>query len=156
MHALLLALSLSLVAPSAHADAPAPAEAVAGRADITAARVRLMPPGAPNTGAFFTVHNPGAATAIVQARVPEELCAKVELHTHVEVDGAMRMRQVERIELPAAGRVELKPGGLHVMLIGLERPLQEDEVVPITLRFADGSEQTVDAPVRRIQPMHAK
>jgi copper(I)-binding protein len=68
----------------------------------------------------------------------------------------MRMRQVERIEVPAAGRVELKPGGLHVMLIGLERPLQEDEVVPITLRFADGSEQTVDAPVRRIQPMHAK
>lgn len=146
MYPLLLALGLALAAPSAPPDEAAPLT------EVSEARVRLMPPGAPNTGAFLTLDNPGAATALVSASVPDGLCAKVELHTHVEVDGAMRMRRVDRIDVPAGGTVQLKPGGLHVMLIGLTRPLVADEVVPITLRFADGTQRTVDAPVQRIQP----
>ncbi|MBD0274830.1 MAG: copper chaperone PCu(A)C, partial [Acetobacteraceae bacterium] len=47
----------------------------------------------------------------------------------------MRMRAVEVIEVPAGQTVTLRPGGLHLMLIGLALPLREGETVPVTLRF---------------------
>ena len=65
------------------------------------------------------------------------------------------MRRVEKIDLPANGSVELKPGGLHIMLIGLEHQLQADERIPLTLRLEDGSEIQLETPVRGIQPMPA-
>lgn len=62
----------------------------------------------------------------------------------------MRMRQVEGgIELPAGGQVELKPGGYHVMLIGLTRDLNAGEKFPVTLQFASGATLTVEAEVRQ-------
>lgn len=118
--------------------------------------VRLMPPTQPNTGAFMVLENTGKADrALVSAK--SDVSKVVELHTHTMVDGMMRMREIERIDIPAGGRTELKPGGLHVMLIGLHKPLQEGQQVDITLVFDDGSQQTVQAAVRHPggeMPMH--
>ncbi|NCC28249.1 MAG: copper chaperone PCu(A)C, partial [Gammaproteobacteria bacterium] len=75
----------------------------------------------------------------------------VELHTHVEEDGMMRMRRIEKIEIPAGETVTLKPGGLHVMLIGLKQPLEPGDTVDLALTFEDGSRIPVQAPVRRIE-----
>ncbi|OOG23701.1 hypothetical protein B1C78_10470 [Thioalkalivibrio denitrificans] len=109
--------------------------------------VRLMPPGQPNTAAFMTLENTaGQDLAVVSAE--SGVSRVVELHTHTMHEGVMRMRQIERIEVPAGGRTELKPGGLHVMLIGLHEPLQEGQVVEVTLVYDDGSRQLVRAPVR--------
>jgi copper(I)-binding protein len=98
----------------------------------------------------MTVTNAGASDrALVGGSSP---AAKVvELHTHTMEGGMMRMRQVEKIDLPAGKDVSLKPGGLHVMLIGLKQNLTPGENVPLTLKFADGSELTLDAPVRKLQ-----
>ena len=59
--------------------------------------------------------------------------------------GVMRMRPVAKIELPAHNPVQLAPGGVHVMLIGVKRALKEGERVPLTLtiRPADGAPFTV-------------
>jgi copper(I)-binding protein len=96
------------------------------------------------------VNNNGASDhALVGGSSPA--AEVVELHTHTMEDGMMRMRQVEKIDLPAGESVSLQPGGLHVMLIGLKQNLVPDESIPLTLRFEDGSEVTLQAPVRKLQ-----
>lgn len=92
-------------------------------------------PGATRTGsAYLTVINRGqAADRLIGASTP--IAERAELHTH-QMDGAvMRMRPVDAIELRAGETAELKPGGLHVMLIGLKEPIRAGKPVPLTLRF---------------------
>jgi copper(I)-binding protein len=62
-------------------------------------------------------------------------------------DGLMKMRRVQSLMLPGHGSVTLEPGGLHLMLIGLTRALQLDEVILIELEFADGERVLVEAVV---------
>jgi copper(I)-binding protein len=111
---------------------------------------RAVPPGQPNSAVFMSIANQSGQN---QALVGAESAASeiVELHTHVEEDGMMRMRRIEKIEVPAGETVSLKPGGLHVMLIGLKQPLEPGEAVDLTLIFEDGSRTPVQAPVRRIE-----
>ena len=109
--------------------------------------VRLMPPTQPNTGAFMTLENTSSEDRAV-VRAESEVSQVVELHTHTMVDGVMQMREIPEIRIPAGQRTELKPGGLHVMLIGLHQPLQEGQEVAITLVFDDQSRQIIHAPVR--------
>jgi copper(I)-binding protein len=66
-------------------------------------------------------------------------------------EGMMRMRKVDKIELPAGEVISLKPGGLHVMLIGLKQKLVPGGTIGITLNFDDGSELKLDAPVRKLR-----
>jgi hypothetical protein len=60
------------------------------------------------------------------------------MHTHSMQNGIMMMRQLEAVEIPAGGSVEFKPGGNHIMLIGLERPLVAGDRFPLTLKFEHG------------------
>jgi len=116
--------------------------------------VRLVPPNAQATAVFMRLTNAAASEArIVRAESP---AARVsELHTHLHENGVMRMRRVPSIAVPAGGETQLKPGGLHVMLIDLPEALKEGQQVRITLGFADGSSKTLEAPVRKDRPMGA-
>ncbi len=117
--------------------------------------VRAVPPGQPNSAAFMTLMNHGdSARSLVEAKSP---AAKVvELHTHTMEDGMMKMRRIDKIDIPAQGSTVLEPGGLHVMLIGLTQDLNIGDKVSVTLVFANGEEQQVEAPVRKIQMMQMK
>ena len=111
--------------------------------------VRLAPPNAPATGAFMQIHNNGSSDMkLVMAKSP--VARSVELHTHKNENGVMKMREVPAIEIKAKRHTELKPGSFHVMLIGMTTVLKEGDLVPITLRFNDGSEQRIEAPVRKL------
>jgi copper(I)-binding protein len=112
--------------------------------------VRAVPPGQPNSASFMVLHNKGEqGSALTAASTPA--AEVVELHTHTLEEGMMRMRKVEKIDLPAGEMVKLQPGGLHVMLIGLKQELIPDEKVPLTLTFEDGSSLQLDVPVRKLQ-----
>ena len=76
-----------------------------------------------------------------------------ELHTHTMSEGMMKMRQVEKIEIPANGTTKLEPGGLHVMLIGLTQDLKPGDELSLTLTFEDGSSSRILVPVRMLQMM---
>lgn len=108
---------------------------------------RATAPGAPTGAVFCTLVNAGAEPD----RLVAATCAAadtVELHTHTRgADGVMRMRPVEAIPVPAGGRVLLKPGAEHIMLIGLKRPLAAGEALPLTLRFARAGEVAVQVQV---------
>ena len=114
--------------------------------------VRLAPPNAPATGAFMVIKNAGDKDVkVVKADNP---ASKVtELHTHLNENGVMKMRPVAAIDVKSKGEAVLKPGGLHVMMINLNAPMKEGDVVPITLTFDDGSSKQVDAKV--VRPMAA-
>jgi copper(I)-binding protein len=114
--------------------------------------IRAVPPGQPNSASFMGLHNKSKkGSALTAASSPA--AEVVELHTHTMEDGMMRMRKVEKIDLPAGELIKLQPGGLHVMLIGLKRKLVPDDKVPMTLTFEDGSSLQMDVPVRKLQ-MH--
>jgi copper(I)-binding protein len=107
--------------------------------------VRMMPPGAPNTAGFMSLTSP-VDDALIGASAG--ISGAVELHTHAEQGGMMRMRKVDRVELPAGQLVELKAGGNHLMFIGLKASLTEGQQVPVTLQLASGGTVELSAPVR--------
>ncbi|WP_298817386.1 copper chaperone PCu(A)C [uncultured Chloroflexus sp.] len=99
------------------------------------------------SAAYMVLVNNGAADAIVKAE--SDVAKSVELHNVIMENNVMQMRQVEAIEVPANGQVELKPGSFHVMLIGLNRDLKEGDEVTITLTTRSGKTIEVKAPVRK-------
>lgn len=116
---------------------------------VEGAYVRHLPPTQKITGAFMVLNNLGDKDiSVISAQ--SEVAEKLELHTHIHDGGVMRMRQVEKIDLPAHGQVELKPGGFHIMLIGLKKPLALDQVVAIKLHLDDGSTELVEAKVKSV------
>ncbi|MCE2945973.1 MAG: copper chaperone PCu(A)C [bacterium] len=105
------------------------------------------------TGAFMQIAS-RADTRLVGAASP---AAKVvEVHEMAMVDNVMRMRAIAAIPVPAGRTVELKPGGYHVMLIDLVRPLEPGASVPITLTFEgkDGKRETVQVKAE-VRPLTA-
>ncbi len=80
------------------------------------------------------------------------VASALEIHESREEDGVMRMRPVEGIDLPPGGEAELRPGGLHVMLLGLTRSLMPGDTITLTLRFQRSGEVVVRVPVRLAGP----
>jgi len=95
---------------------------------------------------FVTIRNAGAADRLLSASTPA--AGRTELHTMLRDGDIMRMRQVEAIAVPANGAVTLAPGGLHIMLIGLTRPLAVGESVPLTLVFERAGTVTLNLAVQ--------
>lgn len=111
--------------------------------------VRATPPGLQNSAAFMTVeNNTDKDIAIVSAT--SKVSKVVELHTHSMKDGVMKMYQVPKIDIAANSKTELRPGGFHVMLIGLHKPLKVDEKVTLTLEFSNGETKTITAPIKTV------
>ena len=79
--------------------------------------------------------------------VSTPLAERVELHRSTMEDGIHRMEKVDSIALPAGGTVELAPGGLHVMLIGLKFMLMAEEIFPVTLTFEQVGDLTATVAV---------
>ena len=69
-----------------------------------------------------------------------------------DMSGEMKMQQVMEIALPAGTAVELKPGGYHVMFIGLVNPLQTGDTIELTLTFQNAGEVTISVPVLEEAP----
>jgi len=128
-----LALALSL------------AFAVPAFAQVTVADpwVRGTVAGQGATGAFMTLTSPADASLVAAA---SPVAKVVEIHEMKMEGGVMQMRAMDKLALPAGRPVELKPGGYHVMLMGLKEPLKAGAIVPVTLTVEDrsGKRQTVE------------
>lgn len=110
--------------------------------------VRLLPPSLKTTGAYVKLKNPSLQNVkIIKASC--EVSERVELHSHVMEAGIARMSQIKEIHLPSGKEVHLEPGGLHLMLIGLKRPLIEGETLPIQLELNNGDAIHLSAVVRK-------
>lgn len=128
------------------------AVSVAESIEVMDPYVRMVPPNAPVTAAFMTIRNQdGQDHSLVSAKA--HINKTTELHTHIHDKGVMRMRQVEKIDLAAGEETVLQPGGLHIMLIGLNTPVKKGQKIKLDLTFEDGSVKTVEAMGRPIVPM---
>ena len=121
----------------------AAAHSAAAQVTVTDPWVRGTVTGQKATGAFMQLKSP-ADTVLIAATSP--VAKIVEVHEMKLEGGMMRMNAVDKLPLPAGKVVELKPGGYHVMLMDLVRPLQEGDVVPLQLTFEDkaGKKQTLE------------
>jgi copper(I)-binding protein len=97
---------------------------------------RATPPLVGVGAVYFTAENRGSTTdTLIGVSSPVAERAEMHTHTHTMKDGMMMMHQLDSIEVPAGGTLEFKPGGNHIMLIGLKHPLLEGERFPLTLKF---------------------
>lgn len=113
----------------------APAEPL--RIESPVARETL--PGQTVGSAYLVIHNDGSVTRrLLSASTPA--AREAQLHDMSLRDGVMRMRQItDGVVVPAHGKVVFEPGGMHLMLVGLQSPLITGTRVPLTLRFDRGS-----------------
>ncbi len=122
-------------------------------ADVTVNRgfVRAVPPVMKTSAVFMDLrNNSGTDHALLKAY--SNAARHVELHSHINDGGVMRMRRVPRIDIPAKGVAELHPGGYHVMLIGLNQAMTKGDSVFVDLEFEDGSRQKIKLPVLKKRP----
>lgn len=114
---------------------------------LTDGYVRAMPASVPNTAAYITLENHGPATRLVSVTAP--FAKEAQLHTLVDENGMIKMRQVDGFDIDSHGSLVLSESGNHIMLLGLDSPLTEDSKVELTLNFADGQQQVISLPVQK-------
>lgn len=123
--------------------APASAKVV-----VSDAFIRPAPAGAPATGAYLTLRNEGSG-AVTLTGIHCVCAAEVSAHETVTDGGVMHMRAAPSVVIPANGAVAFRPGGLHLMVMGLNRPLKPGQRVPIRLTFEGAPAETVRFEVKR-------
>lgn len=106
------------------------------------------PTTGPNGAAFLSLSNQSTKHVKLIGASMEE-CSHVELHTHLKEGDIYRMRSIPYIMINPGSTVSLEPGGLHLMLMKLKRPLVAGEEITIALHFEDQDKQTFTVPVRK-------
>ena len=128
----------------------AAAAAQTGSVEVKNAWARATPAKAENGAAYVSLESPtpdrltGASTPVAK---------KAELHEMTMEGGIMRMRPLEGIDLPAGQPVTLKPGAMHIMLLGLTQPLVPGQSFPLTLSFEKAGTREVAVSVEKVGAM---
>ncbi len=130
----LLALSLASCSPSPNR---------APDIKVADAWARAPVPGRIVTAAYLTISNSGAADDLLIGVTSSSGPAAV--HSTSMARGIMRMRQIDRLSLPAGATVRLEPGGTHLMLTELREPLGAGGNVELSLRFEKSPERNIVA-----------
>ena len=109
--------------------------------------IREPPPRSPAAGYLVIENNCTARVALVGAATAA--AARTEIHVMENNNGRMTMDRVDSLNIAAGATLELKSGASHLMLLQLLRPLKAGDQVELALRFGDGSEHKITAPVRK-------
>ena len=123
--------------------------AIAGSDDVVVedawarASIGVNRPGA----AYMTIRNTGDE-AVTLTGLRTDLAMMPDIHqTSTNAEGVSSMARAGEIEIAPGATVSLEPGGLHAMLMRLQRPMAEGENFSMTLDFSDGGEITVEVPI---------
>lgn len=114
--------------------------------EVNDAWAGATPGKAENGVAYVTITSP-TADRLVSASTP--VAKQAELHTMSMQGMVMKMRQISGVDIPAGQPVTLKPGGEHIMLMGLKQPLREGQSFPLTLDFEKAGPRTVTVTVEK-------
>ena len=107
---------------------------------------RATPKGAPTGAGYVTITNHGS-TADRLTGVATPVAERAEIHTMSMIDGVMKMKKLDGgVQIPAGETVMLKPGGVHLMFIGLGAPVPEGAKVAVTLTFEHAGDVTLELP----------
>lgn len=124
-----------------------------GKLTVLDVRARPAPLEGGNGATFLTVLN-GLDTPVRLLSVTGDVAAAVELHETVNDNGVMKMEpHPEGFEIAAGAALQLQPGGKHVMLLGLVKPLATGDSFDLTLNFEGSDPITVNVPVVEMSGM---
>jgi hypothetical protein len=111
---------------------------------------RATPKGASAGAGYLTITNKGTAADRLSC-VSDDASAQCQIHSMTMEDGVMKMRPVEGgLEVKPGETVTLKPGGFHMMFVGLTHPLEQGKSVGVTLKFDTAGTVKVDLPIAAI------
>jgi len=110
--------------------------------------IKASIPGSDITAAYMTLNNTGDK-AITLQKITSTISDRIEIHEHSMADGMMRMREVAEVVVEAKAQVVLQPSGLHLMIFDLKKQLVEQDLIPLTLTFSNGSKLNIQLPVYR-------
>ncbi|MFN3429700.1 MAG: copper chaperone PCu(A)C [Candidatus Sericytochromatia bacterium] len=151
----LAALTATFAVPALAASAPAKTTAQAPSAKpavaIAGAWVREAPPGARALGGYMTVTNQGKKPLTLKG-VSSPLFGSVEMHTIVQEEGRMRMKQVMELAIAPGASLQLKPGDKHLMLMQPKQTVKAGQKVTMTLDFGKDGTHKLDVEVKRPVP----
>ena len=101
-----------------------------------------------NGAAYFVIKN-GTITNDTLLSIGSDIATATEVHMSMGDDnGVMSMQMQESVSVPAKGQVEFKPGGLHVMFVGLMRDLKAGDTITFTLNFEKAGSMSIEVPVK--------
>lgn len=135
------ALSLSVSSP-ATADNHGGAVKL-GDLVITKVWARPTPKTAKTTAAYFMIKNTGKTDDVLSGAA-STISKKTEIHETKITDGVMKMNHVGRIAIPAGGMAMLKPGGFHIMFMGLHAPIADKQTFKLNLTFEKAGSVELD------------
>jgi copper(I)-binding protein len=145
-----LRLGAALLAMWLTAAAVSAADFKAGPMVLRGPWARPTAPVASVGAVYFSLTNTGgAADRLLSIATP--IAKQVQIHEIRTVQGSMQMRPLEALDCPPGATIRSEPGVLHVMLLGLQHPLVAGSEFPMTLRFRDAGELTVQVAVRAAQ-----
>jgi uncharacterized protein YcnI len=138
------------IAGGEKADAGDSGKVTIGTLSVEGAWSRATAEGAKVGAGYLKVTNTGsAADTLVGVETP--VAGRGEIHDMTMTDGVMRMRKLaDGLEIPAGGTVELKPGGMHLMLLDLTQPLVAGTRVPVKLTFKSGAVGEIELSVQAL------
>lgn len=125
----------------------------AANVSVTDAWARATMPGQQVSGAYMQIRSDADARLV---SVSSPAVPRVEMH-EMKMDGdVMRMREMKAIDLPKGKTVSLEPGGFHIMLMNLPKPIAAGDVIPLILTVeSGGKQQTVEVKAEARSPMGA-
>jgi periplasmic copper chaperone A len=101
--------------------------------------------GQTSSAAYFTIANRGREDRLLSVSSP---VGEASIHSTAIDNGVMRMRPLDSLDIPANSNVELAPHGTHIMLMGLDSPIEAGASVPLVLGFEQSGELQVNATAR--------
>lgn len=124
----------------------APKKSEPPKISVFGAWSRATVAGQASAAAYLTIDNRGGGDdKLLKVSSP---VGQATLHSTTIDSAVMRMRQLDKVDIPARSQVEFKPGGMHIMIIGVKHPLQAGNSFPLTLKFDQSGERTIRVAVR--------
>jgi copper(I)-binding protein len=152
----LIACALMLVpvmAPSAAGALDSqPARATAHPIIVRDAWVRVSTALRTSSSAYCRIENTTDAP-VALVKITATGAGNAQVHTMTERDGRMSMDPLAKLTIPPHGAIALEPGGMHIMLTDIARPLTLGTTLAMQFTFDNGRTETVDAVVRPLDAM---
>jgi len=139
-------MSIKLIALAASLAIASAALAQPTQLEVKNAWAAATPGKAENGAAYLTIQSPTADRLV---SVSSPVAKKAELHSMSMQGAVMKMRPIDGLDVPAGQPVALKPGGEHIMLMGLNQQLHEGQSFPLTLDFEKAGPRTVTVTVEK-------
>ena len=121
--------------------------AMAGELSVTSAWSRATPPGASMGVVYFQIENGGTRSDRL-LKLKTSIAASASVHRTEIVDDIARMREVAVLHVAPGEKIEFAPGGYHVMLMGLKKPLVAGQKLELELLFEVAGPRRVVVPIR--------